>query len=78
MRSWQNGHWIEIASRNRFDSRSGFFIAKAHEAELIFDMITFTIIKNCYGSCDLTSQQAYDTLTECIEYADTRILLLVD
>lgn len=76
-RGWQNGQWIEIAKRNRFGGMMGpGSIMMSHEAELIFDMTTFKIIKN--GSCDLSPQQACDTLAECVEHKDTRILLLVD
>ncbi len=47
-----------------------------HQAELIFDMTTFKVLKNRFGSCDLSPDQAFETLMECVEHRD-RVLLLV-
>ena len=80
MRGWQNGQWIEVAKRNCFGriSGPGSMLMSYDEADLVFDMTTFKIVKNRLGTLDLTPKQAWATLSECIEHEDTRILLLVD
>ncbi len=80
MTQWRsNKEWIEVTKRNPRGRITGIGpVVMVHEAELIFDLVTFKILKNRHGSCDLDPQQAYDTLKECIEHEDTRILLLVD
>lgn len=70
-RGWQNGQWIEVAQHN------SSAVLLPHQADFVFDMTNFRVLKNRFGSCDLTPQQACDTLSECVEHGDTRILLLV-
>lgn len=68
---------IEIARR----SRSGLPYARPLEslfmADFCLDLLTFKVIKNRHGANDLTPDEAYAMLCDCLERGE-RILLLTD
>jgi hypothetical protein len=75
-RLWQNGQQIEIAQRG-WRGRLNFGYMIHYEADFIFDVTIFKILKNRTGECDVSPEQACNMLTDCIEHGD-RILLLTD
>jgi len=78
-RHWQNGQQIEVQKRG---SRGGVggpgSIMLHHEADFIFDMTTFKVLKNRHGTHELTPLEGCLLLGELLNDPHSRILLLTD
>lgn len=73
MRIWQNQ--IEVTKRK---SVMHLPLNLYREADFILDLVTFKVLKNRYGHCDLAPESAAAWLNEHLRDPDARILLLVD
>lgn len=63
---------LEVASKRSMLTRW------RREADFVFDLTTFKVLKHRYDVCEMTPQQAHEWLTFYLEQPHIRILLLVD
>jgi len=69
---WANGQQIEVRGRLIYGTSIHL------EADFIFDMTTFKILKNRWGVCDMTPLEGYCLLAQILDDKHARILLLTD